>query len=485
MAHRLAAVLAFLLCAAPLGAQHVHVQVAPVPVGVAVPAVGAAPVAYNQSFQFSNSGVSVVPALSSPHILPTAGGLSPQVLPRTQVQSIGAALPSAKAIVRNAVTLRGRVRGANLVPTGGKGIGATLDQVRRSVPRGSSPGIAGTLEAEREERSVESGRTFNRLSSLFDGGERKTAAVNVAEPHASETYAKPTSETGRTSHRHEHLAETEGKRGTDLTQTLHDITKRGHNSVGYKEASKAMFSYVDNVIHNGVRGVKSLYSQIFVKGKGGDGGKYREHGDENGDHYVDNKGMNVEHLWPQSYFKQRAPMRSDLHHLYPAFQHPNSIRSRLPFGEVPANSVEYHTRSGAKMGAGMFEPPDAAKGRVARAMLYFYTRYLGYNILPRSAANNFWNSNIEMFLRWNRQFPPSAHEMERNNLIEEVQGNRNPFVDDHGLADRIGVEGFRMEGTSKKYITSGFEPMAPQQAQHKKNRKRKKRGHSKKNRKRR
>ncbi|MDD5628471.1 MAG: endonuclease, partial [Elusimicrobia bacterium] len=36
-----------------------------------------------------------------------------------------------------------------------------------------------------------------------------------------------------------------------------------------------------------------------------------------------------------------------------------------------------------------------------------------------------------------------AYEKRRNDLVEEFQGNRNPFIDDPALADRIGAEAFR------------------------------------------
>ena len=38
---------------------------------------------------------------------------------------------------------------------------------------------------------------------------------------------------------------------------------------------------------------------------------------------------------------------------------------------------------------------------------------------------------------WNEQDPPDQIERERNELIQSVQGNRNPFVDFPHLAHRI------------------------------------------------
>ena len=72
-------------------------------------------------------------------------------------------------------------------------------------------------------------------------------------------------------------------------------------------------------------------------------------------------------------------------------------------------------------------------------MLYFITRYYDRNIRQKMNYQSFWTDNVEMFLKWNRQDPPDAREIERNNRIEKFQGNRNPFVDDYTLADRIGA----------------------------------------------
>jgi hypothetical protein len=203
-----------------------------------------------------------------------------------------------------------------------------------------------------------------------------------------------------------------------------------------------MFGVSDNILSHGVRGVVDAYSGIFVPGSSANGGDYEEGGDQNGDGWVDRDGMNVEHTWPQSFFDKALPMRSDLHHLLPTFQHPNSIRSNLPFGEVTGRS-EYSNDAGAKLGGGVFEPPNISKGKVARAVLYFFTRYYDRNITQGAYSHVFFSDRIEMFLRWNREHPPTADELRRNDLVEDFQGNRNPFVDDPALADRIGAEGFR------------------------------------------
>lgn len=239
---------------------------------------------------------------------------------------------------------------------------------------------------------------------------------------------------------------TEGLSGRALLDALNAISARGHVSRGYKETSDYIFSTADQVIVNGVRGVIDAYSGIFVPGTSKEGGDYPEPGDPNGDGYSDRQGMNIEHTWPQSLFNKASPERDDIHHLMATFMHPNSVRGSLPFGVV-AGKPDYENKAGAKRGfnaAGVevFEPPDAVKGLVARKQLYFYARHKNSRMFGRKAAE-YWNGELETILRWNREFPPDAFEARRNDLGQAWQGNRNPFIDDYTLADRIGKDALR------------------------------------------
>ncbi|MFA6316701.1 MAG: endonuclease [Elusimicrobiota bacterium] len=236
-------------------------------------------------------------------------------------------------------------------------------------------------------------------------------------------------------------AETASLSGSALLASAHEISGRGFHVKSYDEARDYMYSVADHVEQQGRTGILDAYSGAFLPGRGGDGGSYKEGGDQNGDGYTDH-GVNAEHIWPQSFFDRGLPMRSDLHHLMATLEHPNSIRSNYPFGEIKTDRPEYSNKGGAKMDQGVFEPPDFTKGRVARAAFYFYARYNDKRIFM-GAAPNFWTrANIEILLRWNKEFPPSQFEQDRNDLVQRWQGNRNPFIDDPSLADRIGADAF-------------------------------------------
>lgn len=233
---------------------------------------------------------------------------------------------------------------------------------------------------------------------------------------------------------------TEGLSGRALLEALGRITARGQRTHEYADASDHLFSTTDNVVIGGVRGVVDGYSGVFVAGTSSEGRDYPEPGDRNRDGHID-EGMNVEHIWPQGHFDKKLPMRSDLHHLMATFIHPNGVRANHPFGVVSGRPT-YSNDAGTKSNGSVFEPADFSKGRVARAMLYFYSRYRGQAIFANGGPR-WWDQQIELLLDWNRRYPPDAGERARNDLVERFQGNRNPFVDDPSLADRVGPETWR------------------------------------------
>lgn len=142
--------------------------------------------------------------------------------------------------------------------------------------------------------------------------------------------------------------------------------------------------------------------------------------------------INCEHTWPQSRFNSRYSrelQKTDLHHLFPVSSRANSSRGNIIFGEVAKNqssSLCQASKRGPSTSKGTvsFEPPDAHKGNVARSLFYFAVRYK-VDI----------SEEEEAYLRkWNQEDPVDQEERVRNEKIYELQGNRNPFIDDPELA---------------------------------------------------
>ncbi|MFT6630617.1 MAG: endonuclease I [Bacteriovoracaceae bacterium] len=149
--------------------------------------------------------------------------------------------------------------------------------------------------------------------------------------------------------------------------------------------------------------------------------------------------INIEHTWPRSRFgvrKGSAEFRvreADLHHLYPSDSVANSTRGNFKFTQFPGKLPGLRGCPSSKrgkisaVGEQGFEPPENHKGNVARALFYFAVRY-DLKIAQHE----------EMFLRqWNIIDPVDSEEIKRNDSIEDIQGNRNPFVDDPQLVDLI------------------------------------------------
>lgn len=241
----------------------------------------------------------------------------------------------------------------------------------------------------------------------------------------------------------QYLVQTYSLSGEKLFQYLHSATAYPQPGTGtdYLKAKKYMFSVADNTGCGGRPGVMSFYSQVCVPGTSEHGDDYKEPGDANGDGIRDSGGMNAEHAWPQGFFNKAAPMKSDLHHLFPTFIMVNGMRGSEPFGEV--TNPDYATLSGSMRGTEGFEPCDAVKGDVARAMLYFVVRYYDRNIKDGADYGDFWKARVPMFLAWHRQDPPDAAERARNDAIDRYQRNRNPFVDDPSLAEKVGLKVFQ------------------------------------------
>lgn len=225
-----------------------------------------------------------------------------------------------------------------------------------------------------------------------------------------------------------------GMKGRELFNYLHKQTGQNYKALNYRDARMYMYGLADNIDGS----VYALYSGMFIPGSNG---IYKEEADENGDG-VAHDFINCEHTWPQSKFGKALPMVSDMHHLYPTLSYPNGQRGSYPFGI--AKGVIYQTSFGSQLGKNyVFEPADEVKGNIARAQLYFYTRYHNKSIFSKTNVNEYWNSKIAMFFEWHRMDPPDDKEKRRNNLIEKEQGNRNPYIDCPDLVLQIGEEAFR------------------------------------------
>lgn len=142
---------------------------------------------------------------------------------------------------------------------------------------------------------------------------------------------------------------------------------------------------------------------------------------------------NCEHVVPQSWFHKKSTPRGDLHHLFASVISCNSLRGNSQYDD-DVNQGENMIACGIYSKEDNLFNPHAGKGETARAVLYFMLRYPGQ---IGDDAHEYGVSDLPMLLEWNREHPPTEYEFHRNQMIEKLQGNRNPLVDFPELADKI------------------------------------------------
>ena len=226
------------------------------------------------------------------------------------------------------------------------------------------------------------------------------------------------------------------KGGAALKTALYNLIKN-HQQISYGSGTSSTwgaFYTTDAVIENGQRRVLDMYS--------------------NEKRYFGSKGsavsgMNIEHSVAKSWWgggKNNA--YCDLHHLNPSDQNANSRKSNYPLGELTSvswdNGVTFVGKAnidGSSQNA--YEPCDEYKGDFARTFMYMFTCY--QDLTWEYTWMNYENSTyptlkpwaVELLLKWHKQDPVSEKEVNRNNAVHAVQGNRNPYIDYPQLADYV------------------------------------------------
>lgn len=164
--------------------------------------------------------------------------------------------------------------------------------------------------------------------------------------------------------------------------------------------------------------------------------------------------MQREHSVPKSWWKlngsvEYTPAYSDMWNLYPSDGAANQAKLNYPLGLTSSTSFNNGVTKvgGAQTGYGggsryVFEPDDEYKGDFARAYMYVATVYDDINwvinyMYKKEAYPTLVPWAKEMLLQWCRQDPVDQKEIDRNNVVEQYQGNRNPFVDFPELAEYI------------------------------------------------
>ena len=250
----------------------------------------------------------------------------------------------------------------------------------------------------------------------------------------------------------------QGKSGKSLFDAVHVVAKEGYSSLGYDGLWSA-YKYTD--LHdNGY--VWDMYSDCTWKSINSNHcGNYSDECD----------CYNREHSIPKSWYGgTTSGPGCDIFHLVPTDGKVNGIRSNYPFGEVGSADYNKHgnkrgsaksiTITGGNTIAGntgttvsasgtVFEPRDEYKGDFARGYMGALLRWAGEKAFTDGNGGKTFTTNystgsfgltkygVALLMKWHRQDPVSQKEIDRNNGIQQTQGNRNPFIDYPYLAEYI------------------------------------------------
>ena len=256
-----------------------------------------------------------------------------------------------------------------------------------------------------------------------------------------------------------YYAKIDGKSAKSLFDAVHEVVKVGYSSLGY-DGLWGAYQHTD-LRDNGK--IWDMYSDCSWTYKSDQCGSYSSECD----------CYNREHSIPKSWYGDtKSGPGCDIFHLVPTDGKVNGMRSNYAFGEVSSAS---YTFDGAKLGSSksititngntiagnegtsiscsankVFEPRDEYKGDFARGYFGAMIRWAGDHqsftdgdggkIFSSSyAAGSFGLTKygVALLMKWHRQDPVSQKEVDRNNGIQQTQGNRNPFIDYPYLAEYI------------------------------------------------
>jgi endonuclease I len=211
----------------------------------------------------------------------------------------------------------------------------------------------------------------------------------------------------------------------DLRGAINVDISKDHKKLTYSEVWTVLTNSDEDPADSGK--VIEIYTGRSI-GKGLNAGKIGNSGN----------AWNREHVWAKSHgFPNTGQFGyTDAHHLRPADASVNSERSNLDFdlGGTPITEAPENAKD-----SDSFEPRDQMKGDVARMLFYMDVRYAGASadntpdlILVDNVGTASGSPELGKLCSlysWHQADPVSDWERNRNDVVFEFQGNRNPFID--------------------------------------------------------
>ncbi len=160
--------------------------------------------------------------------------------------------------------------------------------------------------------------------------------------------------------------------------------------------------------------------------------------------------INREHVWCQSRFRVYGSMSNPA--AYGTAVNPGPATDlynvRPCLGIVNVDRSNYFYVDGAERGTSTYDPVTweedgkaEFRGEIARILFYCATRYEKLTLVEATNAHTGVGSHemgqLSTLLKWNLENEVNNREMIRNDEVEKIQGNRNPFVDHPEYACKI------------------------------------------------
>lgn len=249
----------------------------------------------------------------------------------------------------------------------------------------------------------------------------------------------------------------DGKSGKELWTAVSAQTNVGYSSIGYKGLYTAY-----------------LKTDVYPAGHPKAGKIWDMYGEcafEISNTCGSYKGVcdcyNREHSIPQSWWGGGTNgIGNDIFHVLPTDGKVNGVRSNYEYGVVNGGTNWVGNKFGSAgswstdkktiassageviNGSGsVFEPKPEYKGDIARGLMGTIIKWQQSNL---TTGNNFFTGvytaqqnfgltkkAVVLLMKWHREDPVSQKEIDRNNGIQQTQGNRNPFIDYPYLAEYI------------------------------------------------
>ncbi len=120
-------------------------------------------------------------------------------------------------------------------------------------------------------------------------------------------------------------------------------------------------------------------------------------------------------------------MQADMFNIYPAIGAVNALRSNYNFTMLPAAQSDFGSCK-MKIDNRKAEPPEAARGRIARTYLYMEDTYKRYSMSK---------SQRKLMNAWDKMYPVDVWECARANKISKLQKSDNNIVKSQCLSADI------------------------------------------------